>query len=69
MLISCELIYFIIGIILTIIWWKKEYKSQYEEAMMSDDGSESSMLCLTLLMSIFLWPIKLCGLIADYLFK
>lgn len=56
---TLEIIYFIIGILLAVTWWKTEYKAQYDEAKASEYGAEEGMVCWLLLMILFFWPIKL----------
>jgi hypothetical protein len=47
------IIYFVIGMILSIWWWEKEYKVEDEDEL------EKSTVCLFLLFLTFFWPVKL----------
>ena len=49
--------YFLVGIILTFIWWHDEYEPEYEyEKEM--DGVEEPMAVLFLLGLVFFWRFK-----------
>lgn len=50
--------YFIVGVMLTYMWWEDEYKPQYEEAKENGDDVEEPMAVLLLLFLVFGWPIK-----------
>ena len=47
------IIYFVIGMILSIWWWEKEYKVEDEDEL------EKGTVCLFLLFLTFFWPVKL----------
>ena len=47
------IIYFVIGMVLSIWWWEKEYKIEDEDEL------EKGTVCLFLLFLTFFWPIKL----------
>lgn len=51
--------YYAIGLILSIVWWTKENKLQYDEEKNSKQGVEDSMAVLLLLFFTLFWPIKL----------
>ena len=50
--------YFLVGIILTFIWWYDEYKPEYELVKELNEGSEEPMAVLFLLGLVFFWPFK-----------
>ena len=55
-------LYFIIGFILTVIWWYNEYKEEYEYE--KEYGDVQEVIVILFLIFLFLcWPIKL---IKDY---
>jgi hypothetical protein len=47
------IIYFVIGMVLSIWWWEKEYKVEDEDEL------EKGTVCLFLLFLTFFWPVKL----------
>ena len=51
------IIYYAIGCILTIYWYKREYSKKYKEAE-KNKNVEIGMMELFLLLLIFFWPIK-----------
>ena len=51
--------YFLVGIILTYIWWHDEYEPEYELAKELDDGSAEPIAVLLLAALVFFWPFKL----------
>ena len=52
------LVYFVVGLILSLVWWEQEYKVEYEyEKEYGEVESGMAILHMTWLM-IF-WPIKL----------
>jgi hypothetical protein len=53
------LIYLIIGILLSIIWFKKEYEPEYKELKNSGEGVEKGMAELIMMFMAITWPIKL----------
>ncbi len=53
------LIYFTIGILLSIIWFKKEYEPEYKELEKSEEGVEKGMAELIMMFMAITWPIKL----------
>ena len=50
--------YFLVGIILTYIWWHDEYEPEYELAKELDDGSAEPIAVLLLAALVFFWPFK-----------
>ncbi|MEE3350581.1 MAG: hypothetical protein VZR09_11160 [Candidatus Gastranaerophilaceae bacterium] len=50
--------YFLVGIILTYIWWHDEYEPEYEYEKENGDA-EDSMTVILLLLFICFWPFKL----------
>ena len=50
--------YFLIGFILTYIWWKDEYEADYELEKEEEDGVEKSMAVLLLVCLVLFWPLK-----------
>lgn len=53
--------YFLVGIILTYIWWHDEYEPEYNAAKEIDEldgGVEESMAVLFLAALVFFWPCK-----------
>ena len=55
--------YFIVGLMLTFLWWKDEYEPHYELAKELDDGSAEPIAVLFIAALVFFWPVKL---IKDY---
>ena len=53
------LIYLTIGILLSIIWFKKEYEPEYKELEKSGEGVEKGMAELIMMFMAITWPIKL----------
>lgn len=49
--------YFLVGIILTFIWWYDEYEPEYELER-ENDGVEEPMAVLLLAALVFFWPFK-----------
>ena len=49
--------YFLVGIILTYIWWHDEYEPEYELERENDDVEEP-MAVLLLAALVFFWPFK-----------
>lgn len=50
--------YFLVGIMLTFIWWHDEYKPEYELAKELNEGAEEPIVVLFLLGLVFFWPFK-----------
>ena len=50
--------YFLVGIILTFIWWYDEYEPEYELAKELNEGAEEPIVVLFLLGLVFFWPFK-----------
>jgi hypothetical protein len=50
--------YFLVGIILTYIWWHDEYEPEYELAKELNEGVEEPMAVLFLAALVFFWPFK-----------
>jgi hypothetical protein len=50
--------YFVIGIVLTYIWWYNEYNSEYNLER-EEEGVEEPMAVLLLAGLTLFWPIKL----------
>ena len=48
--------YLIVGIILTIYWWKRKYYKEYKEALQKDE-LEIPMVSLFLIVSTIFWPL------------
>ena len=55
----CIIVYFIIGMILTVYWWFAEYKQSYEECK-SKGECEESMVILLWIFTTYIWPVVLC---------
>ena len=55
----CIIVYFIIGMILTVYWWFDEYKADYDEAIKTDE-CEKPMVILLWLFTTYIWPVVLC---------
>jgi len=56
----CALIYYIIGIILTIYWFAKKYRHEI-------DKNDNPILSFLLLCCIIFWPIKIiCNLLKKF---
>lgn len=53
------LIYLVIGILLAIIWFKKEFEPNYKELEKSGEGVEKGMAELIMMFMAITWPIKL----------
>lgn len=53
------LIYLVIGILLSIVWFKKEFESEYKELEKSGEGVEKGMAELIMMFMAITWPIKL----------
>ena len=51
-------VYFIVGIILTLYWFKTDYAESYKSSV-EDGTEEKGMTCIFLLLLIIFWPIKL----------
>jgi len=49
--------YFLVGIILTFIWWYNEYNSEYELER-EEEGVEEPMAVLLLACLVLFWPFK-----------
>ena len=50
-------VYFIIGIILSIYWWNKEYEEDYEKLKKMNEVDESGTMIFLMFLTVF-WPIK-----------
>lgn len=50
--------YFLIGFILTYVWWKDEYEADYELEKEKEDGVEEPMVVLLLIGLVVFWPFK-----------
>ena len=53
------LIYLTIGILLSIVWFKKEYEPEYKELKKSGEDVEKGMAELIMMFMAITWPIKL----------
>lgn len=53
------LIYLTIGILLSLVWFKKEYEPEYKELKKSGEGVEKGMTELIMMFMVITWPIKL----------
>ena len=53
------LIYLTIGILLSLVWFKKEYEPEYKELEKSGEGVEKGMAELIMMFMAITWPIKL----------
>lgn len=53
------LIYLTIGILLSIVWFKKEYEPEYKELEKSGEDVEKGMAELIMMFMAITWPIKL----------
>lgn len=52
------IVYFAIGLVLTLMWWNDEYKAEYEYER--SEGEVEEPMAVLLLLGLFLfWPIKL----------
>ena len=51
-------VYFVIGVVLSYYWFKKDYSKDYEEAVKEDMAEKGAVGILLLLMCVF-WPVKL----------
>ena len=52
------IVYFAVGLVLTLMWWNDEYKAEYEYER--EEGEvEEPMAILLLVGLLFFWPIKL----------
>lgn len=51
-------IYLLIGMVLTTIWWEKEYKAEYEYEKSKGTEDEGAVLFVLSCLVIF-WPLKL----------
>ena len=60
------IIYFIIGIFVSIYFWKKYYEEEYNQ--LKENGEcEEPMIIILLLFMIVLWPIKLIVELINYI--
>ena len=50
-------IYIIVGLFLSIFWWNKKYKRDYDYAKAKEDGVEDGMAVLFLLILMTFWPL------------
>ena len=50
--------YFLVGIMLTFIWWHDEYEPEYELAKELDDGSAEPIAVLFIVALVLFWPFK-----------
>ena len=55
----CIIVYFIIGMILTIYWWNSLYKKDYKE-LIAKRECEEPMVILFWLFTTYIWPVVLC---------
>jgi hypothetical protein len=49
------IVYFVIGIILSCVWWYEEYNSEYELER-EEEGVEEPMAVLLLAALVLFWP-------------
>ena len=55
----CSLIYIVVGIVLALHWFKKEYEPEYKELEKSEEGVEKGMAELLIIFMAAFWPFKL----------
>jgi len=60
------IIYFIIGIFVSIYFWKKDYEEEYNQ-LKENDECEEPMAIILLLFIVVLWPIKLIIELINYI--
>ena len=53
------MIYFIIGAIVAVWLWNKNYKKSYDEAKKSEEGVEEGMASMLLMFLFIFWPFAL----------
>jgi uncharacterized membrane protein YphA (DoxX/SURF4 family) len=51
-------VYFIVGVILALYWFKTDYAESYKSSV-ENGTEEKGMTCIFLLLLIIFWPIKL----------
>lgn len=51
--------YMVIGLLLTLYWWEKQYEAAYIKAKESDEGADEPMSVLFLTFLAIFWPIVL----------
>ena len=51
--------YMVIGLLLTLYWWDKQYEAAYIKAKESEEGADEPMSVLFLAFLAIFWPIVL----------
>ena len=53
------MLYLVIGTMLAIYWFKRDYEPEYKELEKSEEGVEKGMAELLIMFMAIFWPLKL----------